>query len=175
MGITRKDPDYFPLLVGNQILGGGSGLTSMLGQQVREKKGYVYAVFSGFSFLDEKGPFWIFLQTKNEQTQKALALVQKTVQQFIVKGPSSRALRRAKNAISGDFLLQESSNRGIARHAILLATQGLPVSFYKQFLSGVKKTTRQEIQMAFDHFLRDKSMLTILVGKGNLTRDKSFH
>ncbi len=71
-GLRRDDPDYFPLLVGNYILGGG-GFTSRLMEEIRQKRGLAYSVHSHFSPLKEEGPFEISLQTRKEQSEEALA------------------------------------------------------------------------------------------------------
>ena len=64
------DPDYFPLLVGNYILGGG-GFTSRLMEEIRQKRGLAYSVHSHFSPLRKKGPFEISLQTRKEQSGRS--------------------------------------------------------------------------------------------------------
>ncbi len=70
IGINIKDPDYFPLLVGNQILGGGI-LTSKLFNEVRNKRGLCYGINSGFKPLQAAGPFFIVLQTRRESSSKS--------------------------------------------------------------------------------------------------------
>ena len=72
-GLRRSDPDYFPLLVGNHILGGG-GFISRLMEEVRQQRGLAYSVYSFFAPYKEQGPFQIGLQTKKEQSEEALAL-----------------------------------------------------------------------------------------------------
>ena len=72
--ISRSDPDYFPLLVGNYTLGGG-GFVSRLMKEVREKRGYAYSVYSYFAPHKLEGPFEIGLQTKREQADAALKVV----------------------------------------------------------------------------------------------------
>ena len=62
-GIARGDPDYFPLMVGNYTLGGG-GFESRLMNEVREKQGLAYSVYSYFMPLKQPGAFQIGLQTK---------------------------------------------------------------------------------------------------------------
>ena len=57
-GVARSDPDYFALLVGNQILGGG-GMTSRLYEQVRERRGLSYSVYSLFIPYQQPGPFQV--------------------------------------------------------------------------------------------------------------------
>lgn len=81
-GLSRKDPDYFPLLVGNYILGGG-GFVSRLMKEIRETRGLAYSVYSTFAPYREKGPFEIGLQTKKEQAEQALQLTQKTLKDFV--------------------------------------------------------------------------------------------
>ena len=71
-GLQRDDPDYFPLLVGNHVLGGG-GFTSRLMEEIRQKRGLAYSVHSNFAPLKEEGPFEIGLQTRKEQSEEALA------------------------------------------------------------------------------------------------------
>ena len=72
-GLQRDDPDYFPLLVGNHVLGSG-GFTSRLMEEIRQKRGLAYSVHSSFVPLKEEGPFEIGLQTRKEQSEEALAL-----------------------------------------------------------------------------------------------------
>ena len=80
-GITRGDADYFPLYVGNYILGGG-GFVSRLTEEVREKRGLVYSVYSYFIPMAEQGPFQVGLQTKKEQADEALKVVNETLANF---------------------------------------------------------------------------------------------
>ena len=70
-GIKRSDPDYFPLFVGNYILGGG-GFESRMMEEVRSKRGLAYSAYSYFSPMQERGPFVIGLQTRKDQAQEAL-------------------------------------------------------------------------------------------------------
>lgn len=80
--IARGDPDYFPLLVGNYVLGGG-GFSSRLTDQVREKRGLTYGVDSYFAPSKQPGPFSVSLQTKKENTNEALALVREIVAKYV--------------------------------------------------------------------------------------------
>src|SRR5206468_12228880 len=81
-GYKRSDPDYFPLLVGNYILGGG-GLVSRLSDEVREKRGLTYGVGSHFSPGLHAGAFTISLSTRPDQAGQALQVVRDELQRFI--------------------------------------------------------------------------------------------
>lgn len=76
--MSRDDPDYFPLYVGNHILG-GSGLVSQLSDELREKRGLTYGVYSYFRPMQQKGPYQFALQTRNEKAQEALTVLQDTL------------------------------------------------------------------------------------------------
>jgi hypothetical protein len=92
----RNDPDFFPLFVGNYVLGGG-GFDSQLMREVRDKRGYAYSAYSYFLPMEEAGPFQLGLQTKLEQTGDALKVAQVTLRQFIADGPSEAELPAKSN------------------------------------------------------------------------------
>jgi zinc protease len=70
-GYKRNDPDYFPLLVGNYTLGGG-GFVSRLTNEVREKRGLSYSVYSYFNARLHAGAFTVGLQTRPDQAEEAV-------------------------------------------------------------------------------------------------------
>ena len=86
IGIDHQNPDYFPLMVGNYILGGGS-LVSRLAVEVREKRGLTYGVDSQFAPMPGNGPFLISLSTKNNQATNALKITEDTLNSFINEWP----------------------------------------------------------------------------------------
>ena len=82
-GYKRNDPEFFALLVGNHFLGGG-GFVSRLTEQVREKRGLSYSVYSYFSPGLHAGAFTVGLQTRPDQAAQAVAVVQEVVQEFVL-------------------------------------------------------------------------------------------
>ncbi|MBI2311872.1 MAG: insulinase family protein [Betaproteobacteria bacterium] len=162
-GVTRDDPDYFPLYVGNYILGGG-GFVSRLNQEVREKRGFAYSVYSYFAPLKQQGPFEIGLQTKKEQADEALGLVRRTVDEFIAKGPTEKELRAAKQNIIGGFPLRIDSNKKIHEYLALIGFYQLPLTYLDDFLRKVGQVTVADIRSAFFRRIRPDAMVTVIVG-----------
>ncbi|MGD2112084.1 MAG: pitrilysin family protein, partial [Gammaproteobacteria bacterium] len=111
-GMHRGDPDYFPLYIGNHVLG-GSGLVSRLSDEVREKRGLSYSASSYFSPMEQDGPFLLSLQTRNDQADAARAVMRETLQKFVDEGPSEEELDAAKKNITGGFPLLIDSNSKI--------------------------------------------------------------
>jgi zinc protease len=103
--LSRGDPDFFALTVGNYVLGGG-GFVSRLMNEVREKRGLAYSVYSYFMPLSEPGPFQLGLQTKKEQANEALKLVNNVVAEYVEKGPTAAELKAAKDNLAGGFALR---------------------------------------------------------------------
>jgi zinc protease len=93
-GYKRSDPDYFPLLVGNYILGGG-GFVSRLTAEVREKRGLAYSVYSYFSPGLHAGAFTLGLQTRPDQADQAVQVARETVARFVAEGPTPAELKAA--------------------------------------------------------------------------------
>jgi len=162
-GMSRTDPDYFPLYVGNYILGGG-GFVSRLMNEVREKRGLAYSVYSYFMPMQQPGAFQIGLQTKKEQADQALQLVRTTLRDFVAKGPTEKELTAAKQNIIGGFPLRIDSNRKILDYLSVIGFYGLPLTYLDDFTAKVDKVTVAQIRDAFRRHVNPDAMATVIVG-----------
>ena len=162
-GMKRDDPDYFALLVGNYILGGG-GFSSRFVEQVRQKRGLAYSVYSYFEPLQQKGPFQVGLQTKKEQADEALKVVRETLRNFIVKGPTERELTAAKQNLVGGFPLRIDSNKKILEYLAVIGFYRLPLTYLDDFVPKVEKVTVAQIKSAFQRRIDPDNMVTVIVG-----------
>jgi zinc protease len=162
-GIDRKDPDFFPLYVGNHILG-GSGLVSRLYEEIREKRGLSYSVYSAFLPMEKKGPFLLGLQTRNDQLDEALQVLRKTLQQFHDQGPTQAELEAAKKNITGGFALRIDSNSKIVQYLAVIGFYGLPLDYLETFNDKVMAVTREQIRDAFERRVHPDRMETVIVG-----------
>ncbi len=162
-GVTRDDPDYFPLLVGNYVLGGG-GFESRLLNEVREKRGLAYSVYSYFYPLERKGPFEVGLQTRKDQTREALAIVRKTMDDYIAKGPTPKEIAAAKDNLVGGFPLRIDSNRKIVDYLAMIGFYHLPLTYLDDFTKKVDEVTAAQIRDAFSRRINPADMVTVVVG-----------
>jgi len=164
LGINRHSPDYFPLLVGNHILG-GSGLVSILFKEVRESRGLVYTVSSSFSPLQANGIFLINLQTRTTETQNALQVVGETVNNFVKNGPTQQQLDAAKDNIMGGFPLRIASNGLITDFLTTMAYYDLPLDYLNTFTDKINAVTLEQVKEAFAKNVQPDNMLVVEVGK----------
>ena len=165
LGMKVNDPDYFPLYVGNHILG-GSGLVSRVMEEVREKRGFAYSAYSYFFPLRETGPFQLGLQTKNAQAEEALQVAIKTVRDFIENGPSEQALEAAKKNIVGGFVLRLDSNQKLTGEVASVAFYNRPLDYLDTFTQKVQAVTKEDIKRAFKARIDPNRLQTVLVGGG---------
>lgn len=164
MGIDHHNPDFFPLMVGNYILGGGS-LVSRLAIEVREKRGLTYGVSSQFSPMPGEGPFLISLSTRNDQAGKALAITQNTLNQFINNGPDSEEIKAAKQFITGSFPLSLSGNRAIATLLLRMNFYHLPDNYLDTYNKRINAVTPEQIKQAFKRQINPEKLLLVTVGQ----------
>ena len=163
IGSHRKDKDYFDLYVGNHILG-GSGLVSLLFGEVREKRGLAYSAYSYFSPLFRKGPFTMGLQTRNDQTSEAVAVMKQTLKKFVDNGPTEKQLLAAKKNITGGFVMRFDTNRKLISYVSMIGFYQLPLDYLEQFQGKVEAVTVTSIKDAFYRRVKIDSLHTITVG-----------
>jgi len=162
-GVRRGDPDYFPLLVGNYVLGGG-GFDSRLTKEVREKRGLAYSAYSYFAPMSQEGPFQIGLQTKKEQTEEAIKIVREVLRDFIVRGPTAAELTQAKNNLMGGFPLRIDSNKKLIEYLSVIGFYRLPLTYLDDFVGNVEKVTLASIKQAFARHIDPNRMVLVVVG-----------
>lgn len=162
-GYARDDPDVFALLVGNHILG-GSGLNSLLMEQVREKRGLTYGVSSSFSPGRDAGAFTVGLATRPDQAEQALKVSRSVVADFVANGPSADELKAAKENLAGGFPLRLDSNRKLLGNVANIAWNGLPLDYLQHWAERVNAVTADEIKAAFQRVLQPDRMVTVVLG-----------
>ncbi|HXH54275.1 MAG TPA: pitrilysin family protein [Gammaproteobacteria bacterium] len=160
---TENDPDYFSLLVGNNILGGGM-LTSRLFNDVRNDRGLAYNVISAVLQLQKPAPFVIRLQTKNDQTKEAITVLQNTLLKFINEGPTEQEVLEAKQAIIRSFPVEISNNEKIINVVSRMGFYQLPLDSLAAYHKQVDAVTISEIKSAFQRRINPEKLGLIVVG-----------
>ena len=163
VGVARRHPDYLALVVGNHILGGG-GFTSRLTEEVREKRGLTYGVYSYFSAGLNRGAFAIQLQTRPDQAAQALQVTRDTLARYVAEGPSEEELRAAKDFLTGSFALRLDSNRKLLVQLAEMAWFDLPLDELEHWTARVQALTTAQVREALQRHLQPQRMLTVVVG-----------
>ncbi|MAD01970.1 MAG: peptidase M16 [Pseudomonadales bacterium] len=162
-GISRDDPDYAALYLGNQILGGG-GFGSRLVHEIREQRGLAYSPRSTFSAMQAPGPFYISIQTRADQAEQALDVANQVLDEFIRSGPTDTELSRAKQQMLGEFPLSTASNGAIVSQLGAIGFYDLPLNYMQLFLDRVQALTSEDIRDAFARQLPADRRVIITVG-----------
>ncbi len=162
-GMRRGDPDYFPLYVGNHVLG-GSGLVSRLFIEVRDKRGLSYGVNSYFTPMVQDGPYTFGLQTRNDQVDEALDVMRTILKDFHDSGPSDKELTASKKNITGGFPLRLDSNSKIVEYLGMIGFYELPLDYLDTFNDKVMAVSREQIRDAYRRRVHPDRMVTVIVG-----------
>lgn len=163
IGVERGHPDYPALFLGNHMLG-GSGFGSFLMEEVREKRGLVYSVYSYYAPMRVSGPFTIGLSTKNTSALKADKVVQETLKQFM-NDFSDEKLRAIKDNLIGGFPLRIDSNRKILGYIAMIGFYDLPLNYLEWLPQQLEKTSKQDVLKAWQKHIHPNKMLTVMVGR----------
>ncbi len=161
--LSRGDPDFFALTVGNYILGGG-GFVSRISREVREQRGLAYSSYSYFSPMAQSGPYQAGLQTRKDQTDEALQVVRDTIAQFLRNGPTDAELKAAKDNLIGGFPLRIDNNRKILDNLAMIGYHQLPLDYLDTWTAQVNKVTIADIRAAFARKLSMDRLVTVVVG-----------
>lgn len=164
--VTRSNPDYFPLLVGNYVLGGG-GFVSRLMSEVREKRGLAYSVFSYFAPGKDVGIFQAGVQTKSDQATLALEVMSSTIAQFIANGPMQSELDAAKANLINGYPLRIDNNRKLLDNVSSIAWNNLPLDTMDVWTKQVEMVSLDQVKEAFQKYLAMDRMKIVVLGAKN--------
>ena len=104
------------------------------------------------------------MQTRNDQVDESLTVLQATLQDFVDKGPTEKELLAAKKNITGGFPLKIASNSSILDYLNVIGFYDLPLDYLEVFNDRIMAVTRQQIIDAFQRRVSPDKMVTIIVG-----------
>ena len=163
-GTKRGDDDYFTLYVANHPFG-GSGFTSRLVEVIREDRGLAYSVYSYFSPLRQAGAFTLGMQTKTDQTQQALSLLDEQLRKYVEEGPSDDELEASLSNITGGFPLKIDSNSKLIGYLAMIGFYDMPIDYLDNFIANVKAVDIDDINDALSRRINPDKLVTVIVGK----------
>ena len=163
-GIARRDPDYITAMVVNHILGGGA-FTSRLFQEVREKRGLTYSVYSTLTTADSSPSLIGATSTKNERAGEALAVIEAECVRLALEGPTEDELDKAKKFIIGSYALRFDTSTKIAGHLQQLQREGFDAGYLDRRNAEVAAVTLEDARRVAKRLIDDGRMLVAIVGR----------
>jgi zinc protease len=162
-GMARDDPDYYAAYVVNHILGGG-GFTSLLTEEVREKRGLAYSVYSYLYPLDQ-APIWLGgLGTSNRSVDGAVRLVREEIGRVARGEISQEQLDDARTYLTGSFPLRLTSNDRIAQMLVGMQVDDLGIDYLERRNRLIEAVTLEDARRAAARLYHPDALLVVVVG-----------
>jgi zinc protease len=163
-GTTQKDPDYYALVVMNEILGGSFG--SRLFNEVRSRQGLAYNVSSALGAgLSYPGMFRVRCGTKSESTVKAIRACIDEVRKMQSAAITPEELERAKAGILNSHVFNFTNKGDIVTRQMNYVRHGYPADFLEKFPKGIEAVTVEDVKRAAANYLQPDRLAVLAVGK----------
>lgn len=161
--ISRDHPDYFAAFVMNYILGGG-GFSSRLMEEIREKRGLTYGIYSYFNPLPKAGYFAVSVQTKNADVDTTIKLVKQEISRLQQQGVTDAEYTGAMDYLIGSFPLRLDSNQKILGYLTVMQMENLGKDYLKNWADNIRKVSKEDIQRVAKELLQPNNMVIAVVG-----------
>lgn len=163
-GIERTDPDFFAAFVMNQVLGAG-GFGSRLMEEVREKRGLTYGVYSYLVLRDHVNLVMGQVSSSNDSVAEAIAVVREEWAKLAEKGITEEELEAAKTYLTGAYPLRFDGNGPIATILVAMQVDDLPIDYIDTRNSKVEAVTLGDIQRVAKRLLKPEDLHFVVVGQ----------
>ena len=164
MGMKRSDADYYAMRIANQILGGSGALLSVLGEDIRERNGLVYDVYSTFDAGLGAGPWYAALGASPANVDKAIDLLRKDVARFAQTGATREQFERAREFVIGVFPIALETNQGVARMLLSAEFYGLGMDYLANYAKIYRAVTLAQVNAAARRYLKPESATLVIAG-----------
>jgi len=162
--MARKDPDFMAAFVVNHILGGG-GFSAKLMEEVREKRGLAYSVYSYLQPFQHTSILSGSVATKNESMAESLAIIRAELKKMADNGPSPDDLTAAKDYLTGSYALRFDTNSKIASQLLGLQIEGFGTDYVDQRNKIIEAITMDDVKRVAKRLLKADEMIVTVVGK----------
>jgi zinc protease len=162
-GLARHDPDFYAGYVANHILGGG-GFGSRLTEEVREKRGLAYSVYSYLYPMDH-APLWLGgLGTGNAAVNESIRIVRDEIARMAAGDVDAEALADAKTYLTGSFPLRLTSNDQIASMLVSMQVDDLGIDYLERRNDYIEAVTLDDVRRVARRLYQPEQLLTVVVG-----------
>lgn len=165
VNLKMSDPDFFPAVIANQILGGD--FNSYLNMNLREQHAWTYGASSSIGSGKYVAKFKASSAVRNTVTDSAVVQFIKEIKRVRTERVDPEVLRNVKAGYIGRFVMQVEKPQAVARYALNIETEKLPADFYEKYIQTINNVTADDIyRVANKYFLLD-NMRIVIVGKGS--------
>ncbi len=166
VNLKLSDPDYFPVIVANQVLGGD--FNSYLNMNLREAHGWTYGARSSVgSSKYGASKFKANSQVRNAVTDSAVVEFLKEIKRIRTEKVTDETLNNVKAGYIGRFVMQVEKPQTVARYALNIETEGLPADFYENYIKNIQAVTVDDVMRVMNKYVLEDNMRIIITGKGS--------
>ena len=163
--LKMTDPDYFAVLIANQILGGD--FNSYINMNLREVHGWTYGARTSIGGDKRVSNFSATTQVRNAVTDSTVVEIMKEFKKIRTEKVTDEMLASVKAGYIGRFVMQIEKPQTVAGYALRIQTQGLPADFYENYIKNISAVNADDVmRVAKKYFLADNSRI-IIVGKAS--------
>ena len=164
VGIARDDPDFFPAYVLNEILGGG-GFEARLMEEVREKRGLTYGVYSYLVPKDHAALYLGRVSSANDRIAEAIDVIRDEWTKLAENGVTEEELATAKTYLTGAYPLRFDGNGPIANILVGMQMDDLPVDYVNTRNAQIEAITLEDIKRVAARILKPEALHFVVVGQ----------
>lgn len=163
-GLKRDDKDFIPAYILNYIMGGG-GFASRLMEEVREKRGLAYSVYSYLYPLKHSALVLGGVATKNSSVPEAMDLIKKEFSRMANDGPSEEELKNAKNYLTGSYALRFDTSSKIASQLLWIQVEGLGMDYIDKRNEMINAVSMSQIRDVAKRLFQGDKLRFVVVGQ----------
>jgi zinc protease len=165
----RTSSEFFPLMVGNVILGGGAN--SRMFKDIREKEGFAYDAHSEYNTRRDAASFRAVTEVRNEVVEPALKAVLAELDQMASTPVASSELSNVKNYMCGLYLLRLETQDGVANQLNSMNTLGVPKDYLETYTTHVRSVEPDQILAAAKKYFAPGQAVIVIVGDASKIGD----
>ena len=158
----RKHPDYFRVLVMNQIL--GAGASSRIFMNLREEKGYTYGAYSKLDLRRLAGAFEATAEVRTSVTGDSLKEFFYELNRIRDEKVSDEELRDVKNYLTGVFPIRAETQEGLTGFIVQQQIYDLPADYLQTYRDEINKITIEDVEAAAKKYVQPDKMAIVIVG-----------
>lgn len=166
LGIERKNPDYYDLLVMDTILGSSPGFTSRIPRILRDEQGLAYSTFSNITSSAglEPGRFIAYIGTAPENLNRAISGLRGEIERIVEGGVTAEELETAKLYLTGSFVFHFQRNSQIAEFLLEAEIYGLGFDYIEKYPELIRAVSVESVNRVTRKYIDPRNLTTVVVG-----------